>query len=229
MTDTSRNQKPMSETPERSNTNFVVRSDRFGREDDSSLACTRSCCVTRFFLFLPARGQQRSIVAAPQHHRSDGVRWTIWGLSLVAAVLVIFGQRRLRSGNVLDWQVAGWVGVACGLVALAPDMGVHGSAVLSRIEWLRVNLHWLVSDQHRNLGWRHVLARDDARSIASDEARVRNSESRVVERGHREVVSSERSVDDYFWGFVAVSGALFLAMFYLRNAVQSDFLVLVKT
>ena len=70
----------------------------------------------------------------------------------------------------------------------------------SRIEWLRVNLHWLVSDQHRNLGWRHVLARDDARSIASDEARVRNSESRVVERGHREVVSSERSVDDLLLG-----------------------------
>ena len=44
--------------------------------------------------------------------------WAIAVCMLVTSFLAIFGQSRLRRGAVSDWQVAGWTGVATGLLAL---------------------------------------------------------------------------------------------------------------
>ncbi|MGA2970236.1 MAG: hypothetical protein ABSE75_10560 [Acidimicrobiales bacterium] len=142
--------------------------------------------------------------------------WTIWSLSLVTAVLVLVGQRRLRSGNVLDWQVAGWAGVACGLGALIAQVyeftdvpfypGSSGYAS-TFIGWSVINIITLAGATY----WLETtLARAYRMRKESGEASPELSNAATA-RLFRANVSSM----SYFWGFVALSGALFLAMFYL--------------
>ena len=142
--------------------------------------------------------------------------WTIWTLSFLTAVLVLFGQRRLRSGNVLDWQVAGWVGVGCGLGALITQIwefaavpfypGSSGYAS-TFIGWSVINIitlaiatYWLETTLARSHRMRRELG--EASPELSNAATARLFRANV-------------SSMTYFWGFVALSGALFLAMFYL--------------
>ncbi|MFZ1062267.1 MAG: hypothetical protein WAN30_02220 [Acidimicrobiales bacterium] len=142
--------------------------------------------------------------------------WTIWTLSLLAALLVLFGQRRLRSGNVLDWQVAGWVGVACGLGALGAQIweftavpfypGSSGYAS-TFIGWSVINIGTLAIATY----WLETtLARSHRMRSQSAESSPELSNAAAA-RLFRANVSSMT----YFWAFVALSGALFLAMFYL--------------
>jgi hypothetical protein len=142
--------------------------------------------------------------------------WAIYSLELLTAVLVIFGQLRLRKGEVLDWQVAGWTALAAVLLALflqiweftavpfAPGSSGYASTFIG---WAVINIMTLLFGAY----WIETTL---ARSI----------------RMHKETGSkfAELSMDPsaqlfranvasmtYFWGFVALSGALFFAMFYL--------------
>ncbi|MHB1988855.1 MAG: hypothetical protein ACYCSF_12890 [Acidimicrobiales bacterium] len=47
-----------------------------------------------------------------------GTGAAIMAFSLATAVLVVLGNRRLKLGQTVDWQVAGWTAVTSGLIAL---------------------------------------------------------------------------------------------------------------
>jgi heme/copper-type cytochrome/quinol oxidase subunit 3 len=217
MTDTSRNQKPMSETPEEIEYELRGQIGSIWSGGRLFIGMYTFLLASLAFSYFYLRAANNGLLWRPHNITAPtAYGWTIWGLSLVAAVLVIFGQRRLRSGNVLDWQVAGWVGVACGLVALAAQIweftavpfypGSSGYAS-TFIGWSVINIgtlagatYWLETTLARS----HRMRRESG--TASPEL-----SSAATARLFRANVASMT----YFWGFVAVSGALFLAMFYL--------------
>jgi hypothetical protein len=142
--------------------------------------------------------------------------WAIYSLVLMTALLAIFGQWRLRKGEVTDWQVAGWTGVAAGLVALMLQIweltsvsfypGSSGYASCF-IGWAVINIgtlffgtYWLETTLARSLRMRKELAVSDPELSTVATARL-----------FRANVASMT----YFWGFVALSSTLFLAMFYI--------------
>jgi len=142
--------------------------------------------------------------------------WTIWILSAITAILVLYGQRRLKSGNGLDFQVAGWVGVACGVGAIAAQIweftavpfypGSSGYAS-TFIGWSVINIislvgatYWLETTLARALRMRSVTGDSTHELSASPSARL---------------FRANVSAMTYFWVFVALSGFLFLAMFYM--------------
>lgn len=142
--------------------------------------------------------------------------WAIYSLVVLMALLVIFGQSRLRKGGVIDWQVAGWTGVAAGLVALMLQIwelssvpfypGSSGYAS-TFIGWCVMNIgtlifstYWLETTLARSLRMRREMGGVDPELSTVATARL-----------FRANVASMT----YFMGFVALSSTLFLAMFYI--------------
>ncbi len=142
--------------------------------------------------------------------------WAIYSLGVMTALLAIFGQVRLRKGSVIDWQVAGWTGVAGGLVALFLQIwqlttlpfypGSSGYAS-TFVGWAVINIgtllfgtYWLETTLARSLRMRKEIGGPEPELSTNPSARL-----------FRANVASMT----YFWGFVALSSTLFLAMFYI--------------
>ena len=89
-----------------------------------------------------------------------GIGWAIFAVVLASVLLAIYGQWRMRSGSLLDWQVSGWVAVGRHPAGhRPPDLAVHPAAVFPGIERLRILLHRLGGHEHHVLvggrtGWR---------------------------------------------------------------------------
>ncbi len=142
--------------------------------------------------------------------------WAIFSLEALTAVLAIYGQWRLRKGSVLDWQVAVWTAVLTSLVALFLQVwetttlpfypGSSGYAstfigwVVMNIVTLVLGTYWLETTVARSMRMRKELGIDNPELSSAATARL-----------FRANVASMT----YFWGFVAISGALFLALFYV--------------
>ncbi len=142
--------------------------------------------------------------------------WTIYVLELVTALLAIFGQWRLRKGEVLDWQVAGWGALGASLFALffqiweftAVPFNPGSSGYASTfIGWAVINImtllfaaYWLETALARSIRMRKETGSKFAELTMEPSAQM-----------FRANVASMT----YFLGFVALSGALFFAMFYL--------------
>jgi hypothetical protein len=217
MTDTSKAGNPFSETPEEIEYELRGKIGAIWSGGRLFIGMYAFLLASLAFSYFYLRAANNGLLWRPHNITAPtAYGWTIWSLSLLAAVLVIFGQRRLRSGNVLDWQVAGWVGVGCGLGALATQIweftavpfypGSSGYAS-TFIGWAAINIgtlaiatYWLETTLARS----HRLRRESAE--ASPE--LTNAATARLFRAN--VLSMT-----YFWGFVALSGALFLAMFYL--------------
>ena len=87
----------------------------------------------------------------------------IFAISLAAALLVQFGERRFRENETLDWQVAGWTSVLGGLVVIGLQIWqLTDPAVLPGIERLCLLFHRLGRHEHRCRALRDLLARDDS-------------------------------------------------------------------
>jgi hypothetical protein len=142
--------------------------------------------------------------------------WAIYSLVLVAALLAIYGQWRLRKGSVIDWQVAIWIAVACGLMAVflqiwelttLPFFPGSSGYASTFIGWGVINIitlvtgtYWLETTVARSMRMRKEL--DGANPELSMEATARMFRTNVASM-------------TYFWGFIALSSTLFLAMFYI--------------
>jgi len=119
MTDMIKSSQKMSDTPKSASSSFVRTSVRYGAGADFSSASTPSCSrrspsATSIF----ARATN-GLLWRPDHVTAPtAYGWTIYTLVLLAALMAIFGQARLRKGSVSEWQVAVWVGVAASLLAL---------------------------------------------------------------------------------------------------------------
>jgi heme/copper-type cytochrome/quinol oxidase subunit 3 len=142
----------------------------------------------------------------------------IMALAVAAAGLYVVAMRRLRTGRVLDWAVAGWAAVASGLVAFglqiweltdlpfAPGMSGYSSVFIG---WAGMNLLLLLT----GLYWTETLL---ARQI-------RLQRGAEEEGGGRDMVLSNRPfrVDAEacyaYWWFIALVSVFFWVFFYVAR------------
>lgn len=146
-----------------------------------------------------------------------GIGWCIFALVLASALLVIYGQYRMRKGSLLDWEVSGWVGVlgllgAIGLqiwqltqLPFFPGSSGYASCFIG---WAVMNLMLLfgaVFWLETNLALCLRLKRIDA-----DDGDPATSAGPSAQLFRANVESCT-----YFFGFVAVISGLFWVFFYL--------------
>ena len=152
----------------------------------------------------------------PHQHAPIAYGWAIYILIVVAAACAIYAQRRLRKGDVTDFQVSGWTGVAAGLVALflqcyqltrlsfLPGASGYAStfigfAVMNIIS-IVAGTYWLETTLARSLRMRKEVGSDNPElSMASSAQTFRAGVASMA----------------YFWGFLAVAGALLTSMLYV--------------
>ena len=142
--------------------------------------------------------------------------WSIYTLTLMAALLAAFGQSRLKKGNVLDWHVAGWTGVAGLIVALMlqiweftavpfyPGSSGYASTFIGycvmNILTIVIGLYWLETTLARGLRLDRELGAGSI--VVSRDPSAQSFRANV-------------SSMTYFLGFIALSSTLLFAMFYL--------------
>lgn len=152
----------------------------------------------------------------PHQHAPIAYGWGIFICMATTGLLANFAKRRLRKGDVADFQVAGWTGVGVGLIALIlqiwqlPKMSFYpGSSgyastfmgfVVLNIVSIVVGTYWLETTLARSLRLRRELGGTSPELSKAPEAQL-----------FRANVASMA----YFWGFLTISGALFVAMFYV--------------
>lgn len=140
----------------------------------------------------------------------------VFAFTVAAGALAVFGNRRLRSGDSVDWMVAGWLTVTAGLtvcglqifeltrLSFFPGSSGYASCFIA---WAAMNVvlvlsatYWTETLLARALRLRRALTEEGATSATPP-----------VERLHR--ANSDGST--LFWGFVAVVGAFFWILFYV--------------
>ncbi|MHB2029200.1 MAG: hypothetical protein ACYCPT_10325 [Acidimicrobiales bacterium] len=141
--------------------------------------------------------------------------WAIYSLMLLAGLLALFGQTRLRKGFVNDWQVAGWVGVGAGLLALFlqvweyqklpffPGSSGYASTFIGfsviNIITIVIGTYWLETALARSLRLRKELG----------------AGAEMTSHPSAQMFRANVASMTYCWGFIALVATLFFAMFYL--------------
>jgi heme/copper-type cytochrome/quinol oxidase subunit 3 len=146
-----------------------------------------------------------------------GIGATIFAVTVASALLIMYGQGRMRSGSILDWEVSGWTSVFGGLVAVGLQVwqltelpffpGSSGYASCF-IGWAVLNILLLLSGVYwleTNLALSFRLHRIDA-----DDGTPATSAGPSAQLFRANVEACT-----YFWGFMAVIGGLFWVFFYL--------------
>jgi heme/copper-type cytochrome/quinol oxidase subunit 3 len=141
----------------------------------------------------------------------------IFAVVLGSALLNAYGTVRLRRGETLDWEVAGWTSVLGGLVAIGlqawqltqlpffPGSSGYTSCfigwVVMNIAMLLGGVYWLETLLARWLRLRRAVTEDGGPSRS-------NLPVARLFRANLEGCS-------YFWGFMAVVSLLFWVLFYV--------------
>jgi heme/copper-type cytochrome/quinol oxidase subunit 3 len=135
-----------------------------------------------------------------------GIGWSIFVVVVVSVSIAIFGHSRLRKGNVLDWEVAGWTAVLGGLVATGLQIwqltqlpffpGSSGYASCF-IGWAVMNIVMLLSGTY----WMSAATADGPDQLAATSS--------------GQIFRANVAACTYFWGFMAAGSTLFWVMFYL--------------
>ncbi len=217
MSDTSKNPQEITETPEEIEYELRGQIGSIWSGGRLFIGMYAFLLASLAFAYFYLRAANNGLLWRPHNVTAPtAYGWTIYSLCLLTALLALFGERRLRRGSVADWQVAGWVGVACGLGALGAQIweftavpfypGSSGYAS-TFIGWSVINIgtiaigtYWLETTLARSLRMQRESGHAKPELAMDASARL-----------FRANVSSMT----YFWGFIALSGFLFLAMFYL--------------
>jgi hypothetical protein len=217
MTDTSHSPKTLKETPEEVEFELRAQIGAIWSGGRLFIGMYAFLMASLAFAYFYLRTANNGLLWRPHNVTAPtSWGWAIFSLEFTTALLVLFGQVRLRKGAVLDWQVAGWVGVLCGLGALFAQIwefqavpfypGSSGYAS-TFIGWAVINImtiilgtYWLETTLARSHRLRREIAVENPILSKDPKARV-----------FRANVSSMT----YFWTFIALSGALFLALFYI--------------
>src|ERR1700733_10577214 len=141
----------------------------------------------------------------------------IFAVTVASALLVQFGERRFRNNETVDWQVAGWLTVLGGLLAIGLQVwqltelpffpGSSGYASCF-IGWGAMNIAVLLSGTY----WiETILAREIRlrRAMAQDGGAP--SSTLPVARLFRANLNG----CTYFWGFIGLVALLFWLLFYV--------------
>ena len=146
-----------------------------------------------------------------------GIGAAIFAVAVAGAVLSNFGTTRLRKGETLDWEVAGWTTVLCGLLAIGlqvweftqlpffPGSSGYASCFVAwgvmNITLLLCGTYWLETLLARWLRLRRAVVEDGG-----------------AERSTLPVARLFRAnleACTYFWGFIALASMLFWLLFYV--------------
>ena len=146
-----------------------------------------------------------------------GIGGAIYFVVLASALIAIYGQSRLRKGNVLDWEVAGWTAVLGGLVAIGLQIwqltqlpffpGDSGYASCF-IGWAVMNIIMLLSGTY----WLETTL---ARSIRMRSSAAADGPDQLAMTPSGQIFRANVESCTYFWGFMAVGSSLFWVLFYL--------------
>ncbi len=169
------------------------------------------------FSYFYLRSSNNGILWRPNHVTAPtAYGWTIYTLTLLAASMAIFGQARLRRGNVSEWQAAIWVGVVAALFALFmqiweftavpfyPGSSGYASTFIGysvmNILTIFIVAYWLETTVARS----HWLVKE-----------FRGVEIQFSKHPSAQSFRANVASMTYFMGFVALSSTLLFAMFYL--------------
>jgi heme/copper-type cytochrome/quinol oxidase subunit 3 len=146
-----------------------------------------------------------------------GIGWAIFAVVLASVLLTIYGQWRMRSGSILDWEVSGWTAVGGMLLAIGLQIwqftqlpffpGSSGYASCF-IGWGAMNIMLLVGGAYwleTNLALCLRLKRQNP-----EEGSLATATAPSAQLFRANVESCT-----YFFGFIAVISALFWVFFYL--------------
>jgi heme/copper-type cytochrome/quinol oxidase subunit 3 len=141
----------------------------------------------------------------------------IFALTLAAGLLALFGERRFRADETLDWQVAGWTSVLGGLLVIGlqiwqltqlpffPGSSAYASCFIG---WAAMNVavvlcgtYWLETILAREIRLRRAIAQDGG---------APNSTLPVAR-----LFRANLNGCTYFWGFIAGVATLFWLLFYV--------------
>ncbi len=141
----------------------------------------------------------------------------IFALTAACALLAIFGERRFRAGEALDWEVAGWTAVLGALLVVGLQIwqltqlpffpGSSGYASCF-IGWAVMNIalvlagaYWLETLLAREIRLRRAVAQDGGTPRSTLPA--------------ARLFRANLDGCTYFWGFIALVGVLFWVLFYV--------------
>jgi hypothetical protein len=141
----------------------------------------------------------------------------IFAVTVACAFLVLFGERRFRRDETLDWQVAGWTAVLGGLVIIGLQIwqltdlpffpGSSGYASCF-IAWACMNIaivlaatYWIETILARELRLRRAMAQDGG---------APNSTLPVAR-----LLRANLNGCSYFWGLTAIVAGFFWILFYV--------------
>ncbi|MGC1420449.1 MAG: hypothetical protein WA786_10080 [Acidimicrobiales bacterium] len=217
MTDTSKNMKGYSETPEEQEFELRAQVGSLWTGGRLAIGMYVFLLASEAFAYFYLRSSNNGQLWRPDHVTAPtAFGWAIYSLELFTALLVIFAQMRLRKGEVLDWQVAGWTALCTVLLALflqiweftAVPFNPGSSGYASTfIGWAIINIMTLLFGAY----WIETVL---ARSIRMHKESGSKFAELTMEPSAQLFRANVASMT-YFWGFVALSGFLFFAMFYL--------------
>ena len=146
-----------------------------------------------------------------------GVGWAIFAVVVASALLTMYGQWRMRSGSLVDWEVSGWTAVFGIMVAVGLQVwqltelpvfpGSSGYASCF-IGWAVMNImlllggvYWLETNLALCIRLRKIDAKDGSPATSTGPA--------------AQLIRANVESCTYFFGFMAVISALFWVFFYL--------------
>jgi hypothetical protein len=146
-----------------------------------------------------------------------GVGWAIFAIVVASALLAMYGQWRMRSGSLVDWEVSGWTAVFGLMVAVGLQVwqltelpffpGSSGYASCF-IGWAVMNImlllgaaYWLETNLALCIRLRKIDAEDGSPATSSGPA--------------AQLFRANVESCTYFFGFMAVISTLFWVFFYL--------------
>jgi heme/copper-type cytochrome/quinol oxidase subunit 3 len=169
------------------------------------------------FSYFYLRSSNNGLLWRPDHitaPRPYGL--LVFGFSLVTSILAFFGRKRLVKGSFSDFNVAAWSGVGTGLLALLfqilelshlgffPGSSGYASCFVGfavmNIGTLAISAYWLETTVARGMRIRRELAGDNPEFSSHPRARAFRADVAAMA---------------YFQVFVALTGTLLFAMFYL--------------
>lgn len=166
-----------------------------------------------------------------------GTGTAVMAFAVATAALLFFGLQQLRRNDVLRWEVASWMGVGSGLLALAlqcweitdlpfaPGTGGYTSVFIG---WAVLNIALLTSAVYwaETLLARHARVRraGGAQAVPHVPSGYQGSEQRLDEmttawRGQRSGTQFRVNIEScvYFWGFTAIVSVFFWVFFYVAR------------
>ena len=146
-----------------------------------------------------------------------GVGWAIFAIVVASALLAMYGQWRMRSGSLVDWEVSGWTAVFGLMVAVGlqvwqltelpffPGSSGYASCFIGwgvmNIMLLLGGVYWLETNLALCIRLRKIDAEDGSPATSSGPA--------------AQLFRANVESCTYFFGFMAVISTLFWVFFYL--------------